>query len=41
MFDKLKMLYQQKRIGIIQLEKAVEKGWITESQKNEIINQLD
>jgi len=38
MFDKLKILYIQNRIGIAQLEKAVEKNWITEEQKQQIIN---
>ena len=33
MFDKLKILYIQNRIGLVQLEKAVTLGWITEEQK--------
>lgn len=37
-FEKMKILYIQNRIGITQLEKAVEKSWITEEQKQQIIN---
>ena len=38
MFDKLKILYNLNRIGLVQLEKAVTLGWITEEQKQQIIN---
>lgn len=37
MFETLKKLFENKRIDIENLEKAVLKGWITEEQKKEII----
>lgn len=38
MFNRLKRLYEQGKIGEEELTNAVEKGWITEEQKDEIIN---
>ena len=37
MFERLKRLYEQGKIGKDALKKAVEYGWITEEQMNEII----
>lgn len=39
MFERLKRLYNEGKIDAEALEKAVEKGWITEEQKNEIIGE--
>jgi hypothetical protein len=39
MFEKLKVLYLANRISDYQLERAVEKGWITQEQM-EIIKGL-
>lgn len=38
MFETLKRLYLRGDLSIAQLDKAVEKGWITETQKNQIIS---
>lgn len=37
MFERLKRLYNEGKLTAEDLEKAVEKGWITEEQKEEII----
>ena len=37
MFERLKYLYEQKRLTDAQLEVAVSKSWITAEQKAEII----
>ena len=39
MFNRLKRLYQEGKIGVTELEAAVAKGWITEEQKAEIIGE--
>lgn len=39
MFERLKSLYEQGKIGETQLNNAVIKGWLTEAQKTEIIGQ--
>lgn len=38
MFETLKRLYLRGDLSTAQLDKAVEKGWITETQKNQIIS---
>ncbi len=38
MFNRLKRLYLEGKIGEEELNSAVQKGWITEEQKDEIIN---
>lgn len=38
MFETLKRLYLRGDLSMSQLDKAVEKGWITETQKNQIIS---
>lgn len=38
MFEKLKILYIQNRIGLLQLEKAVQMKFITEIEKENILN---
>ena len=38
MFETLKRLYQQGKIDADKLQVAVTKGWITETQKAEIIS---
>ena len=38
MFERLKALYSQGKLTAAQLDVAVSKGWITEEQKQEIIN---
>ena len=40
MFERLKRLYNEGKIDAEALEKAVEKGWITEEQKNELSNAI-
>lgn len=37
MYNTLKRMYLQGKIGLDGLERAVLKGWITDNQKNEII----
>lgn len=39
MFERLKRLYNEGKIDVIGLQKAVDKGWITEEQKEEIIGE--
>jgi len=39
MFEYLKELYQEGRISEAGLDNAVSKGWITEEQKQEIVQQ--
>lgn len=39
MYERLKMLYQKGMLTDVMLERAVQKGWITEDQKNEIISE--
>lgn len=39
MFNRLKRLYEQGKIGETELEHAVAKGWITEEQKAEIMGE--
>lgn len=41
MYERLKYLYGEKRITAIQLGVAVSKGWITNVQKEEIINSFN
>jgi len=41
MFERLKRLYKAGRIGEAELDQAVEKGWITEEQKQEIMGLND
>lgn len=38
MFNTLKRLYLEQRLTDIMLGRAVEKGWITEEEKKEIID---
>lgn len=38
MFEKIKSLYASGRITEVNLDVAITKGWITEEQKNEIMN---
>lgn len=38
MYDRLKRLYETGRIDSAGLQNAVDKGWITEAQKEEIEN---
>lgn len=38
MFEFLKRKYQEGKIGNIELSQAVEKGWITQEQMNEIVS---
>ena len=40
MFEFLKRKYQEGKISNVELEKAVEKGWITQEQINEIKTQF-
>lgn len=40
MYERLQYLYEQKRLTDVQLEVAVSKTWITESQKAEIISSI-
>lgn len=37
MFERLKRLYREGKLTKVQLEKAVEKGWITREQWKEIV----
>lgn len=37
MFERLKRLYREGKLTKAQLEKAVEKGWITREQWKEIV----
>lgn len=37
MYNRLKLLYKLKKLDKAGLESAVEKGWITEEQKNAIL----
>ncbi len=37
MYERLKVLYYQRRLTELRLEIAVSKGWITEKEKNDII----
>ena len=37
MFNRLKRLYEEGKIGESELDNAVSKGWITEEQKYEIM----
>ena len=37
MFDRLKNLYNKKRLSTVGLSNAVIKGWITEEQRQDII----
>jgi len=37
MFERLKALYNDGKITAEHLNRAVQKGWITEEQKNEVI----
>lgn len=39
MYERLKRLYAEDRISNSELAKAVERGWITEEQKQEIIGE--
>lgn len=39
MFNRLKRLYQEGKIGVTELDTAITKGWITEEQKAEIIGE--
>ena len=39
MFERLKRLYEQGKIDKVGLKKAIEYGWITEEQMNEIIGE--
>lgn len=39
MFERLRRLYREGKIDEAGLESAVEKGWITEEQKNQIISE--
>ncbi|WP_113674227.1 hypothetical protein [Vallitalea guaymasensis] len=38
MFERLKLLFIQKKIDITSLDKAVENKWITKQQKQQIVN---
>ena len=38
MFERLKVLYSQNKINATQLDVAVSKGWITDEQKQLILN---
>lgn len=38
MYEFLNNAYKEGKIGFAELEKAVEKGWITEDEKNKIIS---
>lgn len=38
MFETLKRLYLKGELSNARLNKAVEKGWITEEQKNQILS---
>lgn len=37
MFETLKRLYREGKLTLLGLDNAVTKGWITEQQKNEIV----
>ncbi len=37
MFERLKRLYQEGKLTKAQLQKAVDKGWITKEQYKEIV----
>lgn len=39
MFERLRRLYREGKIDESGLESAVEKGWITEEQKNQIMSE--
>ncbi|MBR1647938.1 MAG: XkdX family protein [Selenomonadaceae bacterium] len=41
MFERLKRLYDEGKIYEAAIRNAVEKGWLTEEQANEILNPSD